>query len=143
MKNYDNSDSHSNLLNRLGELRHSFVRNQVIHGILFLLSLVIGIALPGIWLNSIHIFPVTIRVAYLGMGALFLVAVLSYFCLRPIFNKPPIEVIALKVESNFPELNNRLIAALQLAKNLKENPEGYSTDMILAVMDQADATSAR
>ena len=51
--------------------------------------------------------------------------------------------MALKVESNFPELSNRLIAALQLAKNLKENPEGYSTDMILAVMDQADATSAR
>lgn len=51
--------------------------------------------------------------------------------------------MALKVENSFPELNNRLIAALQLAKNLKDNPEGYSTDMIQAVLEQADYTTSR
>ncbi len=143
MKNDDNSNSHINLLNRLLVLRRFYVRNKAFQGILIFLSFAIGITLLGLWLNSLYVFPVIIRVAYLGAGALLLVLLLSYFCLRPIFNRPKIEDIALKVEENFPELNNRLIAALQLAKNLKANPEGYSTDMILAVMEQADATSAR
>jgi hypothetical protein len=143
MKSDRKIDSYLNLLARLKNLRSSYVKNKAILGILLFLSCAIGISLLGFWLNSVYVFPVVIRVAYLGLGALLLVVVLSYFCLRPIFNKPTVEIIALKVEDKFPELNNRLIAAIQLSKNLKENPEGYSTDMILAVMEQADTTSGR
>jgi len=143
MKNDYNTDSYLSLLDRLKDLRNSYAKNKAIQGILLFLSLAIGISLLGFWLNSVYVFPVVVRVAYLGLGMLLLVVVLSYFCLRPIFNKPAIEDIALKVEDKFPELNNRLIAALQLSKNLKVNPEGYSTDMILAVIEQADITSGR
>ncbi|MFH1336346.1 MAG: hypothetical protein ABII96_07485, partial [Candidatus Zixiibacteriota bacterium] len=138
-----NTDSYLSLVDRLQDLRSSYIKNKAIQGVLLFLSFAIGISLLGFWLNSVYVLPVVVRVAYLGLGMLLLVVVLSYFCLRPIFNKLAIEDIALKVEDKFPELNNRLIAALQLSKNLKENPEGYSTDMILAVIEQADTTSGR
>jgi hypothetical protein len=143
MKNQSHTDNYLNLSDRLKDLRNSYVRNKALQGILLFLCFAIGMSLLGFWLNAIYVFPVTVRIAYLGLGMLLLVVVISYFCLRPVFNKPSIEAIALKVENQFPELNNRLIAALQLARHLEINPEGYSTDMIRAVIEQADATSGR
>jgi hypothetical protein len=142
MKNDYDTNSYSALVNRLKILRHSYVKNKTMHGTLILLCLGLGFGFLGLWINSIFVFPVVARIAYLGGVGLFLVTFLSYFCLRPIFHQPTLEDIAMKVEAQFPELNNRLIAALQLANNLKENPEGYSTDMIMAVIEQADSTSA-
>ncbi len=127
MKNGNNDKSYLSLTDRLKDLRSSYVMNKAIQGILLFLSFAIGVSLLGLWLNSVYVFPVAFRVAYLGLGALLLVVVLSYFGLRPVFNKPTIEAMALKVEEKFPELNNRLIAALQLSKNLQNNPEGYAT----------------
>jgi hypothetical protein len=143
MKNDHDTNSYSTLVDRLKILRRSYIKNRTIHGILILLCLAIGFGFLGLWINSIFVFPVVARIAYLGGVGLFLVTFLSYFCLRPMFHQPTLEDIALKVETQFPELNNRLIASLQLAKHLKENPEGYSTDMIMAVIEQADSTSAR
>ena len=143
MKNEKNSESFWALVNRLKLLRHSYIKNRVIQGILIFLSFALGLGFLGLWTNSIFVFPVLARVAYLGMTALLLVISFSYFCLRPIFHPPSLQDIALRVEAKFPEFHNRLIAALQLSRNLRENPEGYSTDMILAVIQQADLTSAR
>jgi hypothetical protein len=143
MKNDYDTHSYSALMDRLKILRRSYVKNKTIHGILILLCLALGFGFLGLWINSIFVFPVVARIAYLGGVSLFLVTFLSYFCLRPMFHQPTLEDIALKVETQFPKLNNRLIASLQLAKHLKENPEGYSTDMIMAVIEQADSTSAR
>lgn len=143
MNNNYNLNSYSVLVNRLKLLQRTYVKNKTAQGILLLIAFALGFSFLGLWLNSILVFPVTARVAYLGVGALLLVILLSYFCLRPIFHQPSLNDLALKVETKYPELNNQLIAALQLAKNLKENQEGYSTDMILAVIEQADSTSAR
>ena len=143
MDNKYNANSNTTLVNRLRLLRRSYVKHKSILGILLNLSFALGLSLLGLWLNSIFVLPVTARMAYLGISALFLVVSFSYFCLRPIFHQPKLEELALKVEARFSELNNRLIASLQLAKNLRENPEGYSTDMIMAVIEQADSTSAR
>jgi hypothetical protein len=106
------------------------------------LSFALGLAFLGVWLNSLFVFPVAVRVGYLGMSALILVTIFSHLCVRPLVHKPSLEDLALKVEDRFPQLANRLIAALQLSRNLRENPEGYSTDMILAVIGQADSVSA-
>ena len=143
MKNENNSESFWALVNRLKLLRRSYINNKTIQGILILLSFALGLGFLGLWLNSIFVFPVAARVAYLGVAGLLLAILFSYFCLRPIFHPLSLENVALKVEEKFPELENRLIAALQLSKNLKKNPEGYSTDMIMAVIQQADFASAR
>ena len=143
MRNENNSENFWALVNRLKLLRRSYIKNRTIQGILMLLSFALGLGFLGLWLNSIFVFPVAARVTYLGTSGLLLVILFSYFCLRPIFYPPSLEDVALKVEAKFSELENRLIAALQLAKNLEKNPEGYSTDMILAVIKQADSVSAR
>jgi len=143
MKNDHDTNSFSTLLDRLKLLRRSYIKNRTIQGILMLLSFALGLGFLGLWLNSIFVFPVAARIAYLGTSGLLLVILFSYFCLRAIFHPPSLEDVALKVEAKFPELENRLIAALQLSKNLRENPEGYSTDMIMAVIKQADSVSAR
>ena len=106
-------------------------------------SFALGAAFLGLWLNSIFVFPVAARVAYLGAAALVLIGLFSYLCLRPVLHPPSLEGMALKVEAAFPELENRLIAGLQLCRYLRDNPEGYSTDMIRAVINQADSKSAR
>jgi len=135
--------SYRTLIDRLKALRSVYARNKAGWGILITLSLALGFAFLGLWLNSIFVFPVEARVGYLGLASLVLVIAISYFFLRPIFYKPSLESLALRLEEKFPELNNRLIAALQLAKNLESNPEHYSTDMIEAVIEQADSTAQK
>jgi len=142
MKNRNNPESLRVLINRVRLLRRSYIKNKAIQGILILLSFTLGLGFLGLWLNSLFVFPMVARVAYLGVAGLLLVVAFSYCCLRPILHPLSLEDVALKAETKFPELENRLIAALQLSKNLKENPEGYSTDMIMAVIKQADSTSA-
>jgi hypothetical protein len=137
------SSSYRTLVDRLKALRSAYARNRAAWGILITLSLALGFAFLGLWLNSIVVFPVEARVGYLGLVALVLVIAFSYFFLRPILYKPSLEKLALRSEERFPELDNRLIAALQLAKKLEDNPEHYSTDMIEAVIEQADSTAQR
>ena len=135
--------SYRTLIDRLKVLRSVYARNKATWGILITVSLALGFAFLGLWLNSIFVFPVEARVGYLGLASLVLVIAFSYFFLRPILYKPSLESLALRLEEKFPELNNRLIAALQLAKNLETNPEHYSTDMIEAVIEQADVTAQK
>jgi hypothetical protein len=141
-----NSDSYKNyqmLLDRLEILRRVYTRNRLFYGTLLFLCFALGIAFLGLWANSVFLFPVIARVAYLGGAALVLVVLFSYFCIRPVIYKSSLEELALKVEDKFPDLQNRLIAALQLCKHLKNNPEGYSTDLIEEVIHQADSISSR
>jgi len=141
-KNFDLS-RYAALTKRLKALGSVYAKNKAAWGILFTFFLALGFAFLGLWLNSLFVFPVEARIGYLGMASLVLVSAISYFCLRPIFYKSNLENLALRLEQKFSELNNRLIAALQLAKNLKENPEHYSTDMIEAVIEQADSTTQK
>jgi len=143
MKNEAEHTSFSSLLERLTLLRRSYVRHKSFQGLLIFLSFALGLGFLGLWINSTFVFPVFLRASYMGLSALLLVVLLSYFCLRPIIHKPSLEEVALKVETRFPELANRLIAALQLARNLQSNPQGYSTEMIRAVIRQADSVSTK
>ena len=143
MNNNFNLSSYTALTNRLKALRAIHTKNKAIRGILITFSLALGFAFLGLWLNSIFVFPVEARVGYIGFASFGLVIFISYFCLRPILYKSSLESLSLRLEEKFPELNNRLIAALQLAKNLEKNPEGYSTEMIEAVIEQAYSTTQK
>jgi hypothetical protein len=142
MKSHPNIESLNSLTGRLRSLRSSYVQHKAFQGALIFLSFALALTLVGLWLNSLVVFPVVVRVVYLGLSALLLVILFSLLCLRPIIHQPHLEQLALKLEDRFPQLANRLIGALQLSKNLKENPEGYSKDMILAVIQQANSVSA-
>jgi hypothetical protein len=142
MKSDPNIESLNSLTARLRSLRSSFVQHKAFQGALIFLSFALALTLLGLWLSSLVVFPVVVRVVYLGLSALLLVILFSLLCLRPIIHRPYLEKLALKLEERFPQLANRLIGALQLSKNLKSNPEGYSKDMILAVIHQANSVSA-
>ncbi|UCB52778.1 MAG: hypothetical protein JSV10_01425 [Candidatus Zixiibacteriota bacterium] len=141
MKKNSDSKSYSSLVERLKILRRSYATHKSVQGLLIFLSFVLGLGFLGLWMNSVYVFPVEGRIGYLGLSTLSLVVLFSYLCLRPIVHKPRLQDLALKVEERFPELQDRLIAALQLVKNLDRNPEGYSTEMIRAVIKQADSIS--
>ena len=142
MQKDDNLKNYTTLVDRLKWLRSSYVKHKSLRGMLILFSVALGLAFLGLWLNSLFVFPVAARVAYLGISGLIVVTLFSHLCVRPVVHKISLEDLALKVEERFPELADRLIGALQLSRNLEENPEGYSTDMILAVIQQADSVSA-
>jgi hypothetical protein len=141
-KNVDWS-SYTALTSRLKALRSVYTKNKAIGGILITFSLALGFAFLGLWLNSLFVFPVEARIGYIGVASLVVVIAISYLCLRPILHNPNLESLALRLEEKFPELKSRLIAALQLSKNLEKNPEGYSTEMIEAVIEQAESTTQK
>jgi hypothetical protein len=142
MKTDPNIENLNSLTARLRSLRSSYVRHKAFQGTFIFISLALTLLLLGLWLNSLIVFPVVVRVIYLGLSVLLLVMLFSLLCLRPLIHRPHLEKLALKLEEKFPQLANRLIGALQLSRNLKSNPEGYSENMILAVIRQADSVSA-
>jgi hypothetical protein len=83
-----------------------------------------------------------LRVGLLGVFFLALSTGLAYSVIRPLLYRPTLVNLALRVEERFPLLSDRLISALQLQKQFVSNPEGYSLEMIDAVVYQAEKLSA-
>ena len=137
------SSSYFNLITRLNSLRSYHTRTRIFYGFLIILSVIFVYLLLSFILSYLSgfILPVFIRVALLGIFLLALSIALSYYLLRPLFYKPTFEDLAVKIEGKFPQLNNRLIGALQLYRNLERNPEGYSLQMIEAIIEQADTVA--
>jgi hypothetical protein len=133
--------SYSNLISRLTALRSHYAKNQLLYGILLILAGVLILGLMGFLMGSLFTLPTVIRIIYLAVFFLVLSIGFSWFCLRVLIYKPSLESLALKIEENYPQLKNRLIGSLQLYDKLKENPFGFSTDMIEAVIQQADKIS--
>ncbi|MCJ7458858.1 MAG: hypothetical protein MUP17_07690 [candidate division Zixibacteria bacterium] len=135
--------SYFNLITRLNSLRSYHTQTRMFYGSLIILSVIFAYLLLSFILSYLSgfILPVFIRVALLGIFLLALSIALSYYLLRPLFYKPTLEDLAVRIEGKFPQLNNRLIGALQLYRNLERNPEGYSVQMIEAIIEQADTVA--
>ena len=135
--------SYLNLIIRLNSLRAYYTRTRLFYGLFIIISVILAYLILSFILSTLSgfILPVFIRVSFSGIFLLALSVAFSYFFLRPIFYKPSLEELAVKIEGKFPELNNRLIGALQLYRNLEKNPEGYSVQMIEKIIEQADVIS--
>lgn len=138
------ASSYINLISRLNSLRAYYTKTRLFYGLLFTISVISSYLLFSFILSTLSgfILPVFVRVGLLGIFLLTLSIAFSYFFLRPLFFKPTLEDLAIKIEDKFPQLKNHLIASLQLYDKLKENPLGYSTDMIEAVIEQAHKISS-
>ncbi len=139
----NNTSSYYNIIERLEDLKSYYTKNRLLFGILLLLTSVFALGISAFFLSSVFVLPTFIRIIYLGLFFLFVSVLVSYFLLRVLIYKPSLESLALKVEKKYPQLKNRLIASLQLFDKLKKNPFGYSTDMIEALLKQADEISSR
>jgi hypothetical protein len=76
-------------------------------------------------------------VIYLGLCCLVVVTALSYRFAKPILRREGRERLALRLEEAFPELEDHLIASVELESRLTLNPENYSTDLIRAIIKKA------
>lgn len=83
----------------------------------------------------------TFRVIAVGTVLATLVGVLVLAIARSTIWSPGPESLALAVESRYPELKNRLIAALQLAGKARTNPEHYSLELVDLTIRQATQMS--
>jgi hypothetical protein len=135
--------SYLNSITRLNSLKAYYTWTRLFYGVFIIISVILAYLILSFILSTLSgfILPVFIRVSLSGIFFLALSVVFSYFFLRPIFYKPSLEELAVKIEGRFPQLNNRLIGALQLYRNLEKNPEGYSVQMIEKVIEQADVVS--
>jgi hypothetical protein len=137
------STAYFNLITRLNSLRSYHTRTCLYYGTLIVLSVILIYLSFSFILSYLSgfILPVYVRVALLGIFFLALSIAFSYYLLRPLFYKSALEDLAVRIEDQFPELKDRLIGALQLYRNLERNPEGYSLQMIEAIIEQADTVS--
>ena len=95
------------LISRLTALRSYHTRYQVILGLLLSLGVVLaGLLLAGL-LSSVWVVPASVRVTLLGIFGLILSVSLAYFVFRPLFYRPSLEQLALRVEERFPLLSDR------------------------------------
>jgi hypothetical protein len=132
---------YSNLISRLSYLRNYYTTNQLLYGIFLVIAFILVSGLLGFLMGALFTLPTVLRIIYLGLFFLLLSLGLAWFCIRVLVYKPSFESLALKIEEKYPQLENRLIGSLQLYDRLKKNPFGYSTDMIQAVIREADDVS--
>jgi hypothetical protein len=107
------------------------------YGAFAVFSLLVVCAIVGLSCGALIYLPSTARLIYLGLSLLVLITVLSYHLLRPILRREGRRSLAVKLEEAFPQLEDNLIASVELESRLTENPENYSPDLIRAIINKA------
>ena len=126
------------LTDRLNRLRNFLLLNHFGFGAALILSALAAFLFVGFLFNAAFFLTVTFRIIFVSLAAIAVVALFVHTILWKILTRPNTESVALQVEKRYPELQNRLIASLQLERNLQENREGFSTDMIQAIIGQSE-----
>lgn len=127
------------LSSRLRRLKNRILVNNLATGLAILLSAASALLLLGWLFNLVFWLTPTFRSAFVIIAAAWLAFLLVAFILIKFFKQPNEQSVALRVEKSYPQLKNRLIASLQLEENLLQNREGFSTEMIQAVIGQSQS----
>jgi hypothetical protein len=126
------------LTDRLNYLRNFILLTHLGSGVALILSALAVFLFVGFLFNAAFFLTVAFRIIFVSLAAIAVVALFVYTIFWKILTRPNTESVALQVEKSYPELQNRLIASLQLERNLQENREGFSTDMIQAIIGQSE-----
>ncbi len=126
------------LTTRLNRLRNFMLFGHTINGLSLLLIALSALFVLAFAFNAVFYLSTTFRMIFVSLAALLLVGILGAAIIWRFVKKPSTEAVALQVETKYPQLQDRLIASLQLERNLQQNPEGFSADMIRAVMMQSE-----
>ena len=130
------------MTSRLKQLGSYILAKKLLFGLLLILTLTLGAFTVAALSHQLFYLPVWFRSAFVVLFGLGVLALLVWYIIRPIVRKPSPETLALMVEKTNPDLKNRLIASLQLEKNLISNRENYSPALILKCIDDAETLSA-
>jgi hypothetical protein len=123
-----------------GRIKKALFRERVLFlgvGIIALLAALTAIIIVLSILAGIFILPVGVKISLLVISALGLIYLFWKLAIRPLL-AGNLESTALKLEKKFPELKGRLIAALQFSQIADSKAIGFSDDLILATLAQAE-----
>ncbi len=106
----------------MGELRASLDRTrshwkrvQILQGFCLVVAVSLGSALGLLWLDHALALPMFFRVTFLILWAAVTLGGLGWWIWGPIRSRYSDERVAVHIESKFPQFENRLISAVQLA----------------------------
>ncbi len=125
------------LTRRLTSLKRYILLSNLGRGIAIIIASLLALFFVAFLLNSAFFLTSTARLIYIAVSAVIVLGLAGYYIIWRFVRQPSADNLALRVEATYPELQDRLIASLQLERNLLRNREGYSTDMIEAVMRQS------
>lgn len=126
------------LTDRLVKLRNFMLLGHLANGTALILTVVAVLFVLGFVFNAAFFLTATFRTIFVAIAVIALLALFFVTVVWPWIRKPSTESVALQVEAKYPQLQDRLISSLQLERNLQNNREGFSTDMIQAVMRESE-----
>ncbi|MBD3218395.1 MAG: hypothetical protein GF310_08980 [candidate division Zixibacteria bacterium] len=126
---------------RLKRLGGYILGKRVLYGLLMLLSLFLAASFLAALSHALFYLPTWYRTAFISVVMAAGVGFFLWFIIWPIIRRPSNEELALLVEKRYPDLKNRMIAALQLERKLLNNRENYSPALIEQCIQQAEDLS--
>ncbi len=128
------------LTDRIRSLKKYILACNAAYGLIFAATIVFAAVILANLLHAAFYLPVWLRAGFSAVFVTALLAAVYKYVLYPILFAPSLESVSLLVEKRYSHLENRLIASLQLEKNLHDNRENYSQDMIRALIRQTSGT---
>ncbi|MEW5767494.1 MAG: DUF4175 family protein [bacterium] len=126
--------SYQILIQKLKQMRRHLHGITILNRITLTLAVLLGIFLTGLLLDKFLPLPAGLRVVWLGLALLGAVVFLTELTLRLLIGQND-ETIALLIERHYPEVSDRLISSIQLAK---EGSSLYSLELIRALLKDTE-----
>lgn len=140
-QNITPEQAYRRILRHLGKLGAHRKRVKLIFGLVLLVSVALAAASLCWALDALFFLSAPARQVFLALGALILLFVLIGFILIPLMIGPSREKLARLADAHYPRMRNGLVAALQLWRKKRDNPEGYSPILIDAAVVSAERRS--
>jgi len=137
------SQTYADLIARLGRFRRTKARAEVLFGAAATLTGVAGLAALALLLEAGLYLPPAAKLTLWGTGSCGAVAGLAALCVRPLIRRRGLDCAALDVEARHPDLRQRLVGVVQLWPGRASSREGYSAELIEAMVEQAGAVAGR
>ncbi len=140
-----NNASHiyADLIARLERFRRTVVRVEVLFGVAATLAAASGLAVLALLVEVELYLPPAVKLTLWGVGLCGALGGLTFLCVRPLIRRRPLDRAALDVEARHPVLRQRLVGVVQLWPGRASNRQGYSADLIEAMVEQAGEVSGR
>jgi hypothetical protein len=129
------------LTTRLKKLGGHILSIRLMFGLMLLIALAAISVFVATAVHGLFYLPVWFRTAFDILVGISAFALMIWFIFRPLILRPRVETLSLLVERKHPGLKNRMIAALQLEKELLQNKQNYSQVLIRQCIQQAEQLS--
>ena len=137
------SQTYADLISRLERLRRTRAQAEVLFGAAATLTGVAGLAVLALLLEAGLYLPPAAKLTLWGIGSCGVVVGLAALCVRPLIRRRGLDRAALDVEARHPDLRQRLVGIVQLWPGRASSREGYSAELIEAMVEQAGAVAGR